>query len=299
VDRLLVVTNADAGGTGEQAVEAAVEVLRAAADVKVVSTAEASDLERVLAGRDGRTIVVVGGDGSMHAVVAVLHERGWLADTQVALVPLGTGNDFARGLGIPLRPVDAARALLSAEPRQLDLVLDDRGRVVVNAVHVGVGVDAAEEARALKPRFGRMGYVLGALQAGFTSPGLRLRVRVDDDVVADGSRHVLQVSVHNGRFVGGGTALAPDAVTDDGLVDVVVSFAVSRPRRMLYALRVRLGQHPRSLDVEQRRGREVLLEASGGEFRWNVDGELEGPARRRSWRVLPAAWTMLAPSSDS
>ena len=297
MDRLLVVANAAAGGTHSAAVESAVAVLRTAADVEVADTEDVSDLVQVLAARDGRTVVVVGGDGSLHAVVAVLYERGWLDDTVVGLVPLGTGNDFARGAEIPLNPEEAARSLVEASPRRVDLVLDDRDRVVVNAVHVGVGVDAAEEARALKPRFGRFGYVLGAVRAGFRSPGRHLRIAVDGHVLANGRRYVLQVAVNNGRFVGGGTALAPDAVIDDGLADVLVSFAVSRPRRMAYALRVRLGQHPRSQDVVQVRGRDVVVEARRP-FRWNVDGELEGPARRRGWRVQPGAWTMLLPAES-
>ncbi len=293
-----MVTNAEAGSSDEQAVSAAVEELRTAADVEVVATESVSDLRDALRDLGERTVVVAGGDGSLHAVVAVLYELGGLADAVIGLVPLGTGNDFARGVGIPLDPVRAARLLLTADRRRLDLVLDDRDQVVVNAVHVGVGVDAAEEARALKPRFGRFGYLLGAVRTGFTSPGKRLRVSVDDEVVSDGHRHVLQVAVGNGRFVGGGTALMPEAVADDGLVDVVVSFAVSTPRRMAYALRVRLGQHPRSQDVRQHRGREVVVEAQGGGFRWNVDGELEGPSGRRSWRVVPASWTMLAPPAE-
>jgi len=293
VPRILAITNADAGGADERAAADAVEVLRTSAEVEVRGTTDAADLERVLASSDGRTVVVLGGDGSLHEVVTVLRARGWLADTVVGLVPLGTGNDFARGIGIPRAPADAARTLLTTAPRRLDLLVDDDGQVAVNAVHVGVGVDAAQEATQLKPRFGRLGYVLGASRAGFTSPGERLTVRVDGVVVADGRQRVLQVAVGNGRYVGGGVPLTPDAVADDGLVDVVVSFAVSKPRRAAYALRVRLGRHPRSHDVRQLRGREVVVE--GRAFRCNVDGELVGPTRHRTWRVEPDAWTMLAP----
>lgn len=292
-----MVTNADAGRADDVAMAEALHVLRAGAEVEVRATGDVTELAQVLGGRDGRTVVVVGGDGSLHAVVSVLHERGWLDDTVVGLVPLGTGNDLARGVGIPLRPSDAARAVLRTPPRRLDLMVDDQGTPVVNALHVGVGVDAAVRATELKRRLGRLGYVVGAARAGFTSAGERLTVRVDARQLADGRRRVLQVAVAVGRTVGGGTPIAPRAVADDGLLDVVVSFAMSRPRRTVYAVRSRLGRHPGSQDVAVRRGREVVL--AGHPFRCNVDGEIVGPVARRTLRVLPGAWTLLAPPADS
>ncbi|CAN5745090.1 lipid kinase [soil metagenome] len=294
---MLVITNAGAGDAEAGAEAPALAVLGEAAELDAVATANLADIERALGDHDGRPVVVMGGDGTLHAVVSVLHARGLLADTPVALVPLGTGNDFARGLGIPLDSTEAARQLLSVRPRRLDLVVDDQGGVVVNAVHVGVGVEAAEEAHHLKPRYGRFGYVLGAVRTGFVTPGQHLRVVVDGQVVADGRTRVLQVAIGNGRFVAGGVPLLPAAVADDGRVDVVVSFALSTVRRFAYAVGAQLGRHPHHRDVVPRRGRHVLVEARRG-FRWNVDGEVKGPELRREWWVQPQAWTVLAPPAD-
>jgi len=128
VKPLLVVTNAAAGGTDDGPVEAALEVLRAATDVRREVCAEPGDLDRLLDDLGDRMLVIVGGDGSVHTAVATLHTRGELAaDRPIGLVPLGTGNDLARTLGIPLDPADAARALVSGRPRPLDLVVDDAG----------------------------------------------------------------------------------------------------------------------------------------------------------------------------
>ena len=293
MDRLLAVTNAAAGSSDAPAVESAMAVLRTAYEVEVAATEDPADLRDVLAARGGRTVVVAGGDGSLHAVVGVLQQEGWLDDTAVALVPLGTGNDFARTVGVPLDAAEAARAILSATERRVDLLVEEGGEVVVNAVHIGVGVEAAREASGLKRRFGRLGYVLGAVRAGFVSRGQRLRVVVDDTAVASGRHHVLQVAVGNGRFVGGGTPIAPDADPCDGDVDVVLSYALAPAKRFAYAVGVRLGRHRRRNDVETYRGRRVTV--SGRPFRWNVDGELGGPAGRRSWSVHPGALRLLAP----
>ncbi len=297
VDSMVVITNAGAGGAESGAEEPALALLSDAGPLDVVATATRDDIEQALSDHDGRTVVVMGGDGTMHAVVAVLLTSGRLADTPVALVPLGTGNDFARGLGIPLDSVEAAQQLLTVSPRPLDLVVDDEGGVVVNAVHVGVGVEAAVAAHGLKSRYGRFGYVLGAMRTGFVTPGLFLRVVVDGEVVTDGGVRVLQVAIGNGRFVAGGVPLLPAAVADDGRVDVVVSFAMSTPRRFVYALGARLGLHPGNPDVSTFRGSRVHVESANG-FRWNADGEVRGPARRREWHVQPHAWTVLAPPPD-
>ncbi len=294
VERCLVVTNAEAGSAEEEAVAAAVTELRAAYEVEVLATADPDDLRDVLARRDGRLVVVVGGDGSLHATVAVLHGEGWLDDTVVALVPLGTGNDFARGLELPLDPAEAARAVVDGSERRFDLFVEDGGQVVVNAVHMGVGVDAADQATKLKGRWGRFGYVLGAARAGFVSKGQRLQVVLDDDMVADGRHHVLQVAVANGRFVGGGTPIAPTADPGDGNAEVVLSYALAPAKRFAYAVLVRLGRHDRRRDVETYQACRIEV-SSQRPFRWNVDGEIEGPERRRAWSVHSGVLRFRAP----
>ncbi|MGW5163264.1 diacylglycerol/lipid kinase family protein, partial [Nonomuraea wenchangensis] len=240
--------------------------------------------------------VVLGGDGTLHRVVAALLARGELERRQVGLIPMGTGNDLARTLGIPLDPAAAARVVLDGAPRPLDLLVEDEdGGIVLNAVHVGVGAEASRRATPLKPVLRRAAYAAGALLAGVRSKGWRLRVRVDGELVADGRRRVLMVGVGNGASIGGGTPLAPGARPDDGLADVVVSYAVSPWGRLAYGVLLRLGRHPERDDVATFRGRAVVVE--GEPVPANADGELCPPAPRRSWTLRPAAWRVVAPRS--
>jgi len=214
--RAVVITNADAGSNDEQAVEAAVRHLRAGGiDVDVAATSEVEDISKVLEERDGRDVIVAGGDGSLHAVIAALSSADSTGDVAVGLIPLGTGNDFARGAGIPLDPEPAADVIVRGRRQKIDLVVDDAGGVVVNAVHVGVGAEAGRQAQQWKPRLGRLGYVVGALVAGIRSRGDQLRIEADDRLLAAGRRRILQVAISNGAFVGGGTAVAPDADPTD------------------------------------------------------------------------------------
>jgi YegS/Rv2252/BmrU family lipid kinase len=296
VNPLLVVTNAAAGGTADEQVEAALAALRSATDVRREVCTEPGDLGRVLDGLGERTLVVVGGDGSVHTAVATLLSRGELSpDRPIGLIPLGTGNDLARTLGIPLEPAAAARALLAGSVRRLDLVVDDAGGVVVNAVHLGVGAEAAEKARALKDRLGRAAYAVGSVAAGASATGWHLQVAVDGAFVhVDGE--VLMVAVANGRTIGGGAPLAPDASPDDGLVDVVVATSTGPLARLGFAMALREGEHVERDDVLVVRGRTVTV--TGDPFPLNADGELDGPVSARTWTVRPAAWSLLVPTSS-
>jgi YegS/Rv2252/BmrU family lipid kinase len=293
MQRMLVITNPKPGSFDSGAVDAVVDGLSAGGDVQVAPSSDLAELRSSLAERAGRDVVVVGGDGSMHAVVNALHELGDLDGARVALIPLGTGNDFARSLGLPPDPDDAVAVVHAGRTITVDVIVDDSGAVVVNAAHLGVGAEAATAASRWKSRLGRLGYVVGAVVAGVRTGGVRVRVVADGAVIAGGRRRILQVAVANGTYVGGGAPLAPLARPDDGRLDVVVSFALAPPQRMLYAILVRVGRHPDYDRVQTVQATEVTV--SGEPFEVNVDGELTGPVPTRTWTVHPAAFHMLVP----
>ena len=301
VTSLVVVTNEAAGGTVEAATEAALEVLRSGADVRHETCREPGDLDRVLDSAGDRTVVVAGGDGSVHAAVQRLASRDELSpDRPLGLVPLGTGNDLARTLGLPLDPADAARVVLRGRPRPLDLLVDETGAVVVNAVHLGVGAEAAAKGEPLKDRLGMAAYAVGSVVAGATATGWSLRIVVDGaEMPLDGQ--VLMVAIANGRTIGGGTVLAPDAEPDDGVANVVVSTSTGPLARLGFAVALRDGEPAGRDDVMVASGRKVTV--AGDPVLANADGELFGPITSRTWTVRPAGWSVLAedgshPASD-
>ncbi len=292
MNAMLVLTNASAGSADQEQLDRALAVLRESADVEVVGTGEDGELEAALDRRDGRTLVVAGGDGSLHLTVSRLHERGDLAEAVLGLLPLGTGNDFARGTRIPLDVEDAARVIAAGHVRDVDLIADDRDRVVVNNVHLGIGADASRYGARWKQRLGRVGYPIGVLQAAFADP-YRLRVTVDDEVVADGQHSLLEVSIGNGATVGGGLALNPGADPDDGRLDVLVARATGAWRRVTYGVDLARARHPQHRDVEHRLATRV--EVSGQPVHVSADGEIEGPITRREWRLLRNAMNVILP----
>lgn len=290
---VLVIANASAGTSTGEAQDAALEVLREHQDVALVTTSSPAELEDALGDHaDAATVVVLGGDGSLHAVVAALYAAGRLADVAVGLVPLGTGNDFARTLELPTEPAPAAEVVASGHEQALDLIVDADGTVTVNATHLGAGTEAAIAAEPHKKRFGPIGYAIGALISGFRVQGKHLTITVDGDRVPNRGR-VLQVAVGNGRFVGGGTALLPEADPSDGLMDVAVVFSHTRRERLMYALSLGLRRHHHRDDVDYRRGTEVTVE--GRDLRCTNDGEIAAPMPAYTWHVEPGTLRMIVP----
>lgn len=306
MEPLLIITNADAGTAAAESLEAALDVLRAGTSIEVAATANPGELDGVLHGAGSRRIVVAGGDGSLHAVVRALHRRRELADKVIGLVPLGTGNDFARGVDIPLDPADAAYVVLSGEVRKVDLLVDEVGEVVVNSVHVGASAQASRVGAGFKSvlgaiglrraNLGRLGYPLGAAVTALRPPALRLRVKVDGEVAQDLDQPVLMVALGNGPHAGGGAELTPDADPEDGRIDVMISRAVGPLARLGYAVRLRRAEHQDRDDVLYRRGTTVSV--SGEAFWCSADGEVYGPERQRTWRVERAAYSMILPAGN-
>ena len=303
MDPILVITNSNAGTSDEQTLAAALTVLREKVSVEVAATGNPGELDGVLHRAGSRQIVVAGGDGSLHAVIAALHRRHDLLDSVVGLLPLGTGNDFARGVGIPLDIEDAARIVLRGKAQWMDLVVDEVGEVVVNSVHVGAGANASRRGHRWKHRLhsigvgkvnlGKLGYPIGAALTAWNPPVIRIRVEVDGEVVSDVDHPVLMAAVGNGPSVGGGTELTPEADPRDGKVDVMISRSVGPLARWMYAAHLGRGRHHERDDVTYLRGSTVSV--SGGPFWCSSDGEIYGPERQRTWHVEPEAYRFLLP----
>lgn len=289
VSGYLVITAEDAGSADRQAVRQALEVLAAEAPTELRTTRNPQDLETALDGLAGRRLVLAGGDGSLHLVVSALLARGVAASTPLGLLPLGTGNDLAQSLGLPLDPTQAARRVVTGQVTALDMLRHDEG-TAVNAAHVGFGVAAARHAQRLKPVLGVLAYRLGAVWAGVTQAGVETSVAVDGRTVC-GEQPVLLLAVMNGSFIGGDTPLCPPADPCDGLLDVLVVADRGRHERAAFALALARGRHLGLPGVTYEQGRQVTVRAAAET--WNVDGELLRTPAELEWRVRSAAWQVV------
>jgi diacylglycerol kinase (ATP) len=293
VDSILLLTTVQAGSADDEKLAAAVAVLRTSAAVEVCTTSRPGELDDVLDRLGRRQLVVAGGDGSFHGVVAALNRRSELSQTVLGLIPVGTGNDFARAVGIPLDTEAAARAVLGGKVGPIDLVVDNAGDVVVNNVRAGMGAEASRQAIKWKKRLGRLGYAIGAVRALLQPHVLRVLMCVDEQVVTKDDRPVLDISIGNGATVGGGLPVNPAAHPQSGQMDVMLSFAVGPIARIGYGIDLLRSRHLTRTDVLHGRGNTVSV--SGTAFYFSSDGEVSGPVSDRSWRVEKSAFQMMLP----
>jgi len=241
------------------------------------------------------TLVLVGGDGAVHLAAGVLAEHDLLDDVVLGVLPSGTGDDLAATLGLPHELEEAAAVLRAGHERRLDLLDAGVDGWVVNAVHVGIGVAAAERATPLKPALGDAAYPLGALLEGVATVSLDVEVAVDGETL-DLAGPALLVLVANGRTIGGGHALAPDADPSDGLLDVVVALEAGAAARAAFGAAVLAGTHLERDDVVHVRGTRVELAVAGSALRINTDGELvDAVGDRLAVQLRPHALRVVVP----
>ncbi len=261
-------------------------------------------LEASLA-QGARRILVGGGDGTLNLAVTRLLGR----DVTLGVLPLGTGNDFARSLGIPGTVEAGCDVIARGYTARVDVGLAN-GRPFLNAASLGLATAIARRlTKRLKQRAGRLAYPVAAAAEVWEHQPFRVRLRADDREL---EVEALQVVVGNGRYHGAGNMVSPDARLDDRRLHAYAVAATSmeggrestglghlRDIATLagVALRLRRGEHVEHPAVICLRTSRLLLEAEPVQD-VNVDGELIGTTPIR-FEILPAALRVHAPPPPS
>ncbi|MCJ2037518.1 lipid kinase [Methylobacterium sp. E-041] len=238
--------------------------------------------------QDVDLVILGGGDGTMNAAAPALVETG----LPLGILPLGTANDLARSLGLPLDPVAAAELITTAAAQPVDLGWVN-GHYFFNVASIGFSADLAGGLTAeSKKKWGTVGYAIAAFRV------LR-RVRPFTVTIEhDGKRErvtTIQASVGNGRHYGGGMTVEETATVDDGKLDFY-SLEVKHWWRLLALLpALRRGTHGRAEDVRAFQTTEVVLSTRKPRA-VNTDGELttHTPAH---FKVFPKILRIYAPDA--
>ena len=235
-------------------------------------------------------VIVAGGDGSIGPYAEAAGRLG----VPLAVVPVGTANDFARFHGIPGDVDEALELAVSGRQlRRLELARMD-GRPFVNVASGGLAPVAAEKAQPLKQALGPFAYAVGAVAAGATADPFRCLVRVDGETVFDDEAWQLIVA-SSGAF--GGGAEVEEADPADGRLDVVAVPAGSRLALPGRAIAMRRGDLVQQDDIVHRTGHAITLEVEPA-TPFNVDGEVVKCERGTvEFTVAPRAFDLVVSGS--
>jgi diacylglycerol kinase (ATP) len=290
-DLALIVNPGSGRGKAGRLIEPVRERLRAGGvETEVLisrSPEHATELARAAAARH-ETVVAVGGDGMVSFVANGVLGTG----AALGIVPTGTGNDFAVGVGYARRrPLEACAILAAGAVRVVDVGRIEGGRAFLCVASGGFDSEVNREANGIRWARGTAVYVIAVFKTLGRFRPAHFRVTLDGE-----SREFdgMFVAVGNARSYGGGMQITPGAVLDDGLFDVCMVHAIGRPTLLAQFPRLFRGTHIRHPAIEMRRAREVRLEADR-EFFLYADGEEVGPLPAKLI-VEERALTVIAPS---
>ncbi|MDH3680376.1 MAG: YegS/Rv2252/BmrU family lipid kinase [Acidimicrobiia bacterium] len=224
-----------------------VELRPPATDLVATTIAEARH-------EDVTRLVIAGGDGLLHHALPAIAG----SDVAVGIVPVGTGNDFARALGLPSR-IEAAVEAALAEPTAIDAIATTDGRWAASVVTGGFSGRVNARANDLRFPKGQQRYTI----ATFVELA-RLR-SIDLELTVDGTTHDLSATlfaVGNTRYFGGGMAICPLAVPSDGVLDVTVVGPTTRRELAMVLPTVFTGRHIDHPAVTTLRGRHIEIRAA-------------------------------------
>lgn len=230
---------------------------------------------------DQKVIIAVGGDGTISEVMNGMVEY---KNITLGFIPGGSGNDFSRGFQIPANPEEALAVILRLMKEETPLIdigkvtmKDDSEHYFIN--NMGAGFDALVSFEVNRSEMkgwlnklslGRLVYVYFLLKKLFSYKCSTI------DLSIDGKRHILEqtwfVTVSNQPYYGGGMMIAPDAVPDDGLLDITVVHRLTKLKLLLVFISVFWGKHIHFKEVKTFKGRRVTIQSSSSLY-VHADGE--------------------------
>ncbi len=251
---------------------------------------------------DGRmnAIIAVGGDGTLHEVANGIHHAS--SHIPLGCIPAGSGNDFARGYGIPMQIEDALVAILDPHDLLDADVLKMGERIAMNAI--GAGFDA-RIARVTdtsgykgwlnKLGLGKLAYVVSLIRVLVTYKPCQATVTVDGQTYT--YKQVWLITTANIPHIGGGMAICPMATPTDGLADICVVSGITKLKLLLLFPRVYKGAHINLKEVRFHRGRQIRITADQP-LDIHMDGESAGECPA-AFEVHPGKVRVIIPKIKS
>jgi diacylglycerol kinase (ATP) len=255
--------------------------------------------------KDGFDVIVaVGGDGTSNEVIngLMLAKESGLGQSAMGLICVGRGNDFAFGVGVPHDLEEACSTLAQDHRQTIDIGrvtggLYPKGRYFGNGVGIGFDAVVGFEALKMKRLSGFVSYMIAAMKTiflYFKAP--KVRIEYDDQQL---ELQALMISIMNGKRMGGGFMMAPNAHVDDSLFDLCVASQVSKARIFTLIPLFMKGTQASHPSICTFQTRYLRVEALEGSLPAHADGEtlcFEG--EELTMEILPRQIEILIPQEE-
>lgn len=306
--RATIILNPTAGGgrAGRMSERILVGLENRGVQATIVATTVSREAVRLglEAARSGVDLVVAaGGDGTVHETAnGLLRALAQGVDGPVlGVLPVGTGNDFAKLVG-PLDDLERSLdVLVHGECRRFDAAhaaWEGNEHWFINAAGTGIDVEVVRQILKKRGRStpGVARYLAAVLRALVRYRAIPLRITLDDRVI---ERDTMIIAAANGRCIGGGFWICPNAEPEDGRFDICIVNRVSIPGALRALPLIMRGKHEKHPKVEMYRARHVQIESLGPDpLFFQMDGELHEPpdARTLTLRIVPKALPVMVGS---
>lgn len=286
-----------AAGTAGAKLDPLRELVAGRTDVQFHETAGPGDARRLAAEAAAAGVELVmaaGGDGTINEVIQGLAAAP--SRPRLGLLPLGTGNDLARTLGISADPAEALAIAMGSDERALDLFRAEMSGEIRYGINMAAGGFSGQVDEVLteemKATWGPLAYVRSAVSVLPDLTGYDTAIAWDDGELE--RSEVFNIIIANGRTCAGGMRVAPEADPADGLLDVVVVRYGSLLDLARIGAKLLAGDYLESDGVSLRRARRLRVASRPGMW-FNVDGELIGNTPV-TFEVMPGALRVAAPA---
>ncbi|PKM87371.1 MAG: lipid kinase [Firmicutes bacterium HGW-Firmicutes-12] len=234
------------------------------------------------------TLAVIGGDGTLNEVANGLVG----SETALAVFPGGTGNDFAKTLGITRNPSKLIEILNNGKKKLIDIVKCN-DEYFINMAGIGFDAEVAKNVNGIRFLRGEIAYISAILKTLLTYRPIEAEIVIDGLVRKE---KVILVAVGNGEFVGGGIHILPNAILDDGLIDICIIKETTKTEILRTLPSVYKGSHTSNPKCLFLKGREVIINIQRSERQ--VYAQLDGQVfynKSLHISVIPQAIQVLIP----
>jgi diacylglycerol kinase (ATP) len=297
----LILNPAAAGGSARRLRSELLRKLSPFLDLELRETEDrwhAVELAGEAARNGARLVLAAGGDGTIHEVAnGLLAARGREPTVPLGVVPIGTGNDFAKMLYRTPSRRAAYAALAATSLRRFDVgraSWDGGSEYFINAMGTGIDVEVVRQIERLPHLPGVLGYLAGVVRAVFGFRALPMRIRIDG---TDRQKPLMIAAIGVGHCLGGGFYVFPGARPDDGLFDICTVDEIGLARIARVLPRVMRGRHVGMREVTMDTGTAIDIEILGEQpLFFQLDGELREPpaARRLHVELIPSVLNVIA-----